>query len=174
MADCATVRTTSLDGVLLITPPTMHEDFRGSYVEIYNEEIYKAAGISVDFVQDDVSTSRQHVLRGIHGDRKTTKMISCLYGAFYIVVVNCDESSPKFGKWFATTLSASNRLQVLVPPNHGLAHLIMSDVAMFHYKQSTYYDRASQFTCRWDDPRFNIYWPVKNPILSERDALAVD
>lgn len=166
------VERTSLKDVLLITPPTAFEDFRGNYVELYNQRLYKEAGIDVDFVQDDVSTSHRHVLRGIHGDRVTTKLVSCLYGAFYVVVVDCDEASANFGKWFATTLSAANKKQVLVPPRHGLAHLIMSDVALFHYKQSSYYDRASQFTYRWDDPRFGIYWPVKNPILSARDAVA--
>ena len=166
------VQRTNLDGVLLITPPTVFEDFRGSFVEIYNEILYKEAGIDVNFVQDDVSTSRQHVLRGIHGDRQTYKMVSCLYGALYLVVANCDENSQAFGKWFSTTLSAANKRQVLVPPNHGLAHLVTTDVALFHYKQSTYYDRASQFTYRWDDPRFGIDWPIEDPILSERDARA--
>ena len=169
-----TIAETSLPSVLFITPPTIFEDFRGSYVEIYNEVLYREAGLNIPFVQDDVSTSRQNVLRGIHGDDHTHKLISCLHGAFYAVVVNCDQGSPLFGKWVATTLSASNRQQILVPPKHGLAHLILSDVALFHYKQSSSYDRSSQFTYRWDDPRFNIYWPVKTPILSQRDSMIGD
>ena len=75
-----------LDGVLVIKPPTNFEDFRGNYVEIYNERIYKDAGIHYDFVQDDISVSSKHVLRGIHGDATTAKLISCLYGRFYFMV----------------------------------------------------------------------------------------
>jgi dTDP-4-dehydrorhamnose 3,5-epimerase len=163
------VSKTDLDGVLLIEPPTIFEDFRGSYVEIYNEKLYKEAGIDIHFVQDDVSTSTRHVLRGIHGDSETWKLISCLYGKFYLVVVNWDESSPQFGQWESFVLSDQNRLQVLVPPKFGNGHLVLSDLAIFHYKQSTYYNRAGQFTLLWNDPKLNIWWPVKNPILSRRD-----
>ena len=160
---------TPLDGVLLITPPTIFEDFRGSYVEIYNETLYRDAGIAVDFKQDDISVSSRHVLRGIHGDRKTWKLVSCLSGQFYLVVVNWDESSPQFGVWTSFVLSEFNRQQVLIPPKFGNGHVVLSDQAIFHYKQSTYYDRSSQFTILWNDPKLNIWWPVKNPILSRRD-----
>lgn len=163
------VTKTNLDGVLMIKPPTIFEDFRGNYVELYNEELYKSAGIDVDFVQDDISTSSRHVLRGIHGDSVTWKLISCLHGRFYFVVVNCDEKSPQFGQWQAFTLSAENHMQVLVPPKYGNAHLVLSEKTVFHYKQTTYYDPDLQFTYTWNDPLFNIWWPVKNPILSQRD-----
>ena len=164
------VETTALPGVLLITPPTIFEDFRGSYVELYNEEIYRAAGIDVRFVQDDMSTSSQHVLRGLHGDGKTHKLISCLHGRIYVVVCNNDPQSPEYRKWAAFTLSDRNRQQVLVPPLHGLGHLVLSETANFGYKQSTYYERESQFTIKWNDPNFGIWWPISLPILSRRDA----
>lgn len=164
------VSKTELDGVLLISPPTVFEDFRGSYVETYNEKLYQAAGVDVRFVQDDISTSTRHVLRGIHGDTRTWKLISCLQGKFYLVVLNYDRDSPQFGRWQGFTLSDTNRLQVLVPPKFGNGHLVMSEQAIFCYKQSSYYDRASQFTVGWNDPRFQIRWPVRDPIMSERDA----
>ena len=166
------VKQTELDGVLVIEPLTMFEDFRGAYAETYNEQAYHDAGIKVKFVQDDISVSHRYVLRGIHGDAKTWKLVSCLLGRFYLVIVNCNKQSPNFGKWESFSLSDSNRLQVLVPPEHGVAHLVMSEKAIFHYKQSTCYDRAAQFTYRWDDPTFKIYWPIKNPVLSQRDILA--
>ena len=169
--DTVIVRKTSLAGVLAITPPTVFEDFRGSYVETYNLAAYRAAGIEIEFLQDGVSTSTRHVLRGIHGNRNTWKLVSCLHGRIYLVIVNCDPDSAGFGKWEAFTCSGTNGLQVLVPPNHGTAHLVLSEVALFNYKQSTYYDRDSQFTYRFDDPRFAIYWPVREPILSARDRL---
>lgn len=163
------VRKTELDNVLLIEPPTNFEDFRGSYVEIYNETLFKNAGITQEFVQDDISTSRKHVLRGIHGDSKTWKLVSCLHGAFYLVVVNNDPKSPQYKKWQSFVLSDQNRMQVLIPPYYGNGHVVMTESAIFHYKQTTEYDRSGQFTIIWDDPEYNIWWPIKNPILSIRD-----
>lgn len=163
------VSKSKLNGVLLIEPPTLFEDFRGEYVEIYNEALYKDAGVQFDFIQDDISVSSRRVLRGIHGDAHTAKLISCLYGRFYLVVVNWDETSPQYRQWESYTLSDRNRLQVLVPPKFGNGHLVLSDMAIFHYKQSSQYDRASQFTLKWNDPALNIWWPHRNPIVSQRD-----
>jgi len=164
------VETTRLEGVRVISPPTNFEDFRGSYVELYNKELFHSAGLTQDFIQDDISTSSKHVLRGIHGDQDTWKLVSCLEGSFYLLVVNQDESSPQFGKWESFTLSDRNRLQVLVPPKFGNGHVVLSDSAIFHYKQTTTYNRASQFTILWNDPKFDFWWPVKTPILSQRDS----
>ena len=164
------VRKTTLDGVLLVRPPTVFEDFRGTYVETWNKALYEAAGIRVDFVQDDISVSSRNVLRGLHGDDRTWKLVSCLAGRFWLVVVNWDEESPQFRRWEGFTLSEENRLQVLIPPKFANGHLVVSERAIFHYKQSSYYDRARQFTLRWDDPRPGILWPARDPILSARDA----
>lgn len=153
----------------MINPPTVFEDFRGTYLETYNEEIYWEAGIRVKFVQDDFSISKKNVLRGIHGDVETWKLISCVYGKIYLVIVNCNAESSEFGKWQSFEVSDKNKMQVLVPPSHGVAHLVLSDVDLFHYKQSTYYSRENQFSYRWDDPRFGIQWPIRSPILSDRD-----
>lgn len=165
------VTKTKLDGVLAITPPTISEDFRGSYIETYNEALYLEAGIDVRFVQDDISTSRRHVLRGIHGDAETWKLVSCLSGTFYLMVVNCDKDGRDFGSWESFVLSDVNRKQILIPPRYGNAHLIMSDMAIFHYKQSTYYNPKGQFTYCWDDPELKLWWPIKNPIVSQRDEV---
>lgn len=167
--DSLKVTRTSLDGVLLIEPPTRFEDFRGTYVETYNEEIYRAAGIDVQFLQDDISVSSRHVLRGLHGDQKTWKLISCLQGKFYLVVINWDPTSPQHRKWQSFMLSDRNNLQVLIPPKFGNGHLVLSEQAIFHYKQSTYYDREGQFTIAWNDPALGLWWPVKDPIVSQRD-----
>ncbi|HQS14505.1 dTDP-4-dehydrorhamnose 3,5-epimerase [Reyranella sp.] len=160
---------TTLDSVRLIKPPTIFEDFRGHYVETFNERLYREAGIDQHFIQDDISVSRQHVLRGIHGDDKTWKLISCLQGSFYMVVINNDPQSSQYRKWTSFTLSETNRLQVLVPPKFGNGHVVMSEQAIFHYKQTTDYDRSGQFTLVWNDPALNIWWPVQSPIVSERD-----
>ena len=159
---------TKLDRVLLIKP-SVFEDFRGEYVMTYNEEQYRREAADIKFVEDDISVSSKYVLRGIHGDNLTWKLVSCLYGRFYLVVVNCDKKSAGFRQWEAFTLSAGNRHQVLIPPNHGNGHLVLSDIAIFHYKQSQYYKPSGQFTYKWDDPELGIWWPVKEPILSRRD-----
>jgi len=109
------------------------------------------------------------VLKGIHGDNKTWKLISCLFGKFYLVVVNQNQQSRDVGKWEAFTLSRVNRKQVLIPPKYGNGHLVMSDYDIYHYKQSSYYDPKSQFTIKWNDPKFNIWWPIADPIISLRD-----
>lgn len=164
------VTKTRLDGVLLIKPDVF-EDHRGDYVELYNEMEFHRKGITIKFIQDDISMSTRHVLRGIHGDSRTWKLVSCLFGKFYLVVVNGDETSDQFGTWQSFVLSDRNRHQVLIPPHHGNGHVIMSDRAIYHYKQNTYYDPSHQFTYLWNDPRLNIWWPVKNPILSQRDEV---
>lgn len=164
------VQDTTLDGVKLIQLD-IFEDFRGQYVETYNEAEYHQQGIDVKFVQDDISVSSQHVLRGIHGDAETWKLISCLYGRFYLMVVNGDTESDDFGKWEAFTLSEHNRKQVLIPPKYGNGHVVLSEQAIFHYKQNTYYNPKGQFTYVWNDPKLDLWWPIKNPIISRRDEM---
>lgn len=163
------VRKTKLENVLVIEPPTIFEDFRGMYVETYNRTLYSRAGIDMDFIQDDISISSRNVLRGIHGDQETWKLISCLWGKFYLVVVNWDASSSQYRQSDSFLLSDQNRLQVLVPPKFGNGHLVLSEHAIFHYKQTTDYDRKGQFTILWNDPSLKIWWPVSNPLLSRRD-----
>ena len=148
----------------------MFKDFRGQYVELYNDPAYEAAGITYEFIQHDISVLWQNVLRGIHGDRKTAKLVSCLHGAFYLVVVNNIPESPQYRQWTAFTLSDRNREQVLVPPGFGNGHVVLTESAMFHYEQTTTYDRSSQFTLLWKDLDLKIWWPVQNPIISQRDG----
>ena len=162
---------TDLEEVLLVTPPVIHEDFRGTNVEIFNKALY-ANGVvdKIGWKIDSVSTSRQHVLRGVHGDENTYKLISCLYGTIYLLVVDNRPWSPQYKEWISFTLSDKNRKQVLVPPGYGNGHLVMSKTAVFHYKWSEYYNREAQFTIKWNDPEYEFWWPVRHPILSERDA----
>ncbi|CDL01392.1 dTDP-4-dehydrorhamnose 3,5-epimerase [Magnetospirillum gryphiswaldense MSR-1 v2] len=157
-----------IDGVLTVTPG-IFEDYRGYYVETYNQHDYQAAGIAVPFVQDDISVSRRGVLRGLHGDAKTWKLISCLSGEIYLAVLDCRDCSPTKGAWQGFTISDRNRMQVLVPPGVANGHAILSERAIFHYKQSEYYDPGSQFTVKWNDPAHGIWWPLSDPILSQRD-----
>lgn len=164
----------------LIITPEVFEDFRGDYVESYHQDRYNEElskyGINVDFVQDDFSFSCRGVLRGIHGDDKTWKLISCPQGEIYYVVTCCDKDSDQFGQWQSFIITGNNRKQILVPPKHGAAFLALTNCT-FHYKQSTYYEDCKQFTYAWDEPQFKIEWPLHSigfdrPILSKRDAEA--
>lgn len=165
------VERTELDGVLLIRLEPF-EDFRGHFVALYSKNGYKLsgmAGLYEDFVEDDISVSRKGVLRGIHCDSEAWKLLTCLYGTVYLVIVGCDTESETFGKWQPFTLAGNSFLQVLVPPKHGIGHLVLSDEAILHYKQNQFFQPDRQSTFAFDDERFNIYWPIQNPILSKRD-----
>jgi len=115
-------------------------------------------------LQDDLSVSRHNVFRGIHGDAGTSKLIDCLYGEIYFVVVD-----PAKKEYQSFILSPMSGLQILVPPKFGNGYLVLSDWATFHYKQSTYYGEFKQFTIKHNDPQYNIKLPIDNPIVSERD-----
>lgn len=166
-----TAHETNLKGVTLIQP-SIFEDHRGTYVETYNVSDYAANGIEVNFVRDDISTSTRHVLRGIHYDNKTWKLIQCMYGRIYFVVVDMRPDSPQYLKWQSFALSSENRTQVLVPPGFANGHLVLSDQCIFHYKMSEHYDPEGEKILRWDDPRVGIFWPVKDPQLSMKDSEA--
>jgi dTDP-4-dehydrorhamnose 3,5-epimerase len=160
---------TVLDGVKLVQP-VVYEDYRGTNFEAYNETKFRDEIIFNNFVVDSISTSRKHTLRGIHGDNKTAKLVSCLYGTIHMVIINRDPDSKQYNQWCTFTLSDRNKHQLMIPPKFGNGHLVMSDEAVFSYKLNEYYDRESQFTIKWNDPMHNFFWPIKNPILSERDA----
>ena len=161
---------TKLKGVLQISP-AVFKDRRGEFVETYNNKLYRKNGIKVKFVQDDISVSKKNVLRGIHADSKAWKLVSCIFGKIYMVIVNCDRKSKDFGKWQGFLLSDKDKKQILIPPNYGCSFIVLSKEAILTYKQSEYYNPKRQSTYKWNDSRFKIKWPIKNPILSERDKL---
>jgi dTDP-4-dehydrorhamnose 3,5-epimerase len=162
------IENTELEGVKKIIPTTF-KDHRGSYTEIYNKGFMIENKIDMDFVQDDISVSHKNVLRGIHGDLKTQKLVSCLYGEFQLIVVNNNSESKQFKKWQSFEVSFENKVQILIPPMFGNGHLVLSEFAIFHYKQNTQYDRDSQFTIKWNDPTYKFKWYNNDPILSTRD-----
>jgi dTDP-4-dehydrorhamnose 3,5-epimerase len=165
-----------LPEVTILTPDVFH-DFRGKYVETYNEKEYSILtdynNESLKFVQDDISMSQQHVLRGLHGDFKTWKLIQCLYGSIFVAAVDMRPDSPNYLKHDTFSVSEHDRRQVLIPSGFANGHLCLSDKCIFSYKQTTYYEgQGKQFTVRYDDPSVGITWPVKDVILSKRDSTA--
>ncbi len=121
--------------------------------------------------KDDISFSKKNVLRGIHGDGETYKLVSCLHGSFVLIVVNNDSASEEYKKWISFNLSGNDDTQILIPPKFGNGHFVTSNDAIFHYKQNTYYNPQGQFTIMWNDPEYNFVWPNNNPILSKRDEI---
>tara|TARA_R110002020_G_scaffold120146_3_gene273771 strand:+ start:12472 stop:12972 length:501 start_codon:yes stop_codon:yes gene_type:complete len=153
--------------------PTCFEDFRGEIYTTWSKEPHKGAFYpKLNFCHDKFSRSRKHVLRGFHGDERTWKLISCVYGDIFLAVVDNCPHSDTYLQVETFTISDRNKLQVLVPPGFGNAHLVMSDEAVFHYKlayDGEYSDVDLQFVIKWNDPRLKVEWPINNPILYGRD-----
>lgn len=163
---------TSLDGVKLIRPAIAFEDHRGLIFEHFNSVNYGEVGIGW-FVQDTISMSYRGVIRGLHGDAVTTKLVSCLHGRVYTVVVNYLKNHPQFLKWETFTLTGDNRLQLLVPIGFGNGYQVLSNKAIYCYRLSVLYDgQDKQFSVNPLDPKLGIPWPIRNPILSKRDREA--
>lgn len=167
------VETTALPGVLLITPKVFR-DARGFFIETYHEERYRAAGVDARFVQDNHSQSGQGTLRGLHAQlkRPQAKLVRCVEGSIWDVAVDVRVGSPTFGRWVGAELSAETGQQIYVPPGfvHGFA--VLSPSAQVEYKCSDFYAADDQLAVRWDDPDLGVEWPVRNPLLSDKDRAA--
>jgi dTDP-4-dehydrorhamnose 3,5-epimerase len=165
-------RSKNLD--LRVFAPEVFVDHRGLFIETFNLEQFSLEGEAISFVRDAVSVSGRHVLRGIHYDDCTWKLIQCLHGEIFFVVIDLREESDTYLQWDSFTLSEENHLQVLVPPSHGNGHLVLSENCIFHYKLSAYYDPDREQIFKWNNRRAAIDWPVSEPVLSEKDALGWD
>ena len=168
------VEKTKLDGVLIIKPE-IFEDDRGFFLESFNKDRYKEAGISLDFVQDNHSRSSKGVLRGLHYQKTKPqgKLVRVVKGEVFDVAVDIRENSPTFGQWEAVTLTEQNKIQFWVPPGFAHGFLVLSDTADFEYKCTDYYDPYDEGSLSWEDPYLGIKWPLVNgslPKLSDKDA----
>ena len=144
------------------------KDNRGYYWTSWKKGIVK----NIIFNHDKFSLSKKNVLRGLHGDKKMWKLVSCVYGKFFIAVVDLNKNSKSYLKWKTWILSQKNNNQLLIPPNYANGHYCLSDYCLFHYKLSYkgfYTGHRQQFSIRWNDPKIDIKWPCKKPILSMRD-----
>lgn len=168
-----TISETGLPGVRLIELDVYGDD-RGSFAEVWNVRDYGAHGLNATFVQDNLSRSREGVLRGLHfqNPRPQAKLVSVLRGAVYDVVVDVRDGSDTFGEWEGHALSAENARQLYVPEGYAHGFVVTSGEVLFHYKCTDFYHPEADRTIRWDDPRLDIDWPVEDPILSEKDAAA--
>ena len=166
------VEQTELPGVVLLEPRVL-TDQRGEFFESYRADRY-ARITETQFVQDNVSVSGRRVLRGLHlqEPRTQAKLVSVLEGEVFDVAVDVRVGSPTFGKCVARILSRENRLQLFIPGGFAHGFVVLSEQAIFCYKCSDYYDAPSEITIRWDDSELAIPWPVRDVIVSPRDAAA--
>lgn len=162
-----------------IVQPSIYHEIRGSITTTYHSDYYDRLLPAADrnnglsFKHDRYSKSKKGVLRGLHWDEKTWKMVSCPHGRIYLVVLDVREKTPDFGKWESFILSPETGTQVLIPPYFANGHFVMEDDSIFSYKmayEGEYNDENKQKTILWNNPQFKIEWPTDNPILSKRDA----
>lgn len=167
------IEETTLPGVLVLTPK-IYKDDRGAFAETFNLRRMAEAGLPTAWVQDNFSTSRKNVLRGIHYqiEQPQGKLVRVTHGAVLDVAVDLRRSSATFGKHVATELSGDNGRMLWIPEGFGHAFLVLSDVAGFAYKVTDYYLPAGERTILWNDPELGIEWPIAagDAIVSEKDA----
>lgn len=165
-----TVTPTRLPGVLLIEP-RVFRDPRGYFLETWNRDRYAAAGLAVEFLQDNLSSSAAGVLRGLHLQAPTAqaKLIAVTAGAVYDVAVDVRVGSPTFGRWMAETLSAADHRQLFIPAGFAHGFVVTDGPATVLYKVNAPYAPADELTVAWDDPDLAIDWPIRDPILSAKD-----
>jgi dTDP-4-dehydrorhamnose 3,5-epimerase len=172
-----TSRVTSLDGVLLLEPKVFGDE-RGFFLESWNEKVFGELGLDVRFVQDNHSSSRRGILRGLHFQHPNPqgKLVWVVEGEIFDVVVDLRRSSPSFGKWEGVALSAENKRRIWIPPGFAHGFYVTSERAQFLYKCTTYYSPKDEHTLAWNDPVLGIQWPIpagKPPILSAKDSQGV-
>src|SRR5437867_9397155 len=168
------VTTCEISG-LLILEPKVFTDNRGFFLEIFNQTRYREAGLRADFVQDNLSFSGRGILRGLHfqNPKPQGKLLQVLQGEVFDVAVDVRRSSPTFGKWHGLMLYGENKRQFYIPPGFAHGFLVTSESALFQYKCTEFYSPKDEVAIRWDDPAIGIQWPMKDPLLSERDIKAL-
>ena len=163
---------TKIDGVYEISPDAF-SDLRGDiWTSFHPSYLSGIFDNYLTFHHDKFVKNKRDVLRGLHGDSKTYKLVSCPIGDVLQVALDVRKSSGTFGEFHMTSLTEDNRKMMLLPPGVANGFLVNSELALYHYKLAyygEYTDSEDQFTVKFDDPRFKIPWPERNFILSDRD-----
>ena len=153
--------------------PAVYREYRGEIFTTYHSETHPVKELLSNdvVVHNRFSKSYAGVLRGLHYDDKTWKLVQALAGDIYLVVLDVRENSSTYGKWESYIISEKTRDQVLVPPGFANGHYALTD-CVFHYNlfySGAYVDENKQGVIKWNDPKFNIEWPTDNPTLQQRD-----
>jgi dTDP-4-dehydrorhamnose 3,5-epimerase len=160
----------NITGIKQLELATSFSDFRGHYHELFNKRMLNENGITDDFIQFCVSVSNKLVLRGIHGDAGTAKLITCLHGKIQYAFVDNRPDSETYKNVVHGVMDSAKPFLIYLPPGIGNSYLTLSDVSFYMYSQTTYYGDFKQFTLQWDDPEFKIPWMTDKPVLSPRDG----
>jgi dTDP-4-dehydrorhamnose 3,5-epimerase len=163
--------TTPLSGLVIIAPKQFHDE-RGFFLESFQAKRYQELlKTQVSFVQDNLSHSKQKVLRGLHYQRQQAqdKLVTVIQGRVFDVAVDIRLNSPTFGHWFGTILSDKNHHQLFIPKGFAHGFCVLSKTADFHYKCSDYYNADTECGILWSDPDLAITWPIKTPLISDKD-----
>ena len=157
---------------VLILEPVIWQDERGFFYESYRQDQLRQAGINCIFVQDNHSRSKKGVLRGLHYQiepQGMDKLVRVIAGEVYDVAVDIRRSSSTFGQWVGEVLSADNKKQIFIPRGFAHGFCVLSAWAEVEYKCSCFYAPRYERGIRWNDPKLDITWPVKKPIISAKD-----
>ncbi|AIF49388.1 dTDP-4-dehydrorhamnose 3,5-epimerase [Dyella japonica] len=167
------IQETPLQGALVLEP-RVFGDGRGFFYESYNQAAFRDAGIDANFVQANVSRSSKGVLRGLHYQWPSPqgKLVSVLQGEVYDVAVDIRQGSPTFGQWTGVMLSGENHRHFWIPEGFAHGFCVLSEFAIFTYQCTALYDPSADAGVRWNDSDLGIDWPVRNPLLSEKDQKA--
>ena len=168
------IETCEIEGLRVITPQVFG-DARGYFMETYQKEQFVAAGIDMEFVQDNQSSSTRGVLRGLHFQKHhpQDKIVRVVSGKVFDVAVDLRKDSATFGKWFGVLLTAENKKQFYIPKNFAHGFLVLSDTAEFAYKCSDFYHPDDEGGLAYNDPEIGIDWPLEGGValnLSEKDT----
>ncbi len=168
-----TVEKTPIEGLLVISPKVFGDD-RGYFMETYNIEDFKEAGIDCTFVQDNQSASRKGVLRGLHFQKEHSqdKLVRVISGEVFDVAVDMRKGSATYGKWYGIKLSAQNKKMFFIPKNFAHGFLVLSDYAEFTYKCTDLYHPEDEGGIIYNDPDIGIEWPTEGMqlVFSEKDT----
>lgn len=164
---------TDIEGLYIIEP-RVFGDNRGYFMETYNYEDFKKAGLDMKFVQDNHSKSKKGVLRGLHFQTQHAqgKLVRVIKGEVFDVAVDIRKGSKTFGKWYGVYLSEENKKQFYIPEGFAHGFLVLSDEAEFVYKCTDFYHPEFEGGLLWNDPEIGIEWPlegIEEVILSEKD-----
>lgn len=169
-----TVEDTPIEGLKVITP-TVFGDNRGYFMETYNYNDFKEAGIDCQFVQDNQSASKKGVLRGLHFQINfpQDKLVRVIRGEVYDVAVDMRKDSKTYGQWYGVRLSEENKKMFFIPKNFAHGFLVMSDYAEFAYKCTDFYHPNDEGGVIYNDPGIGVEWPIEDGmelIMSEKDT----
>lgn len=162
---------TEIEGVYIIEPKVFGDN-RGYFMECYNENVFKAAGLNYKFVQDNESKSKKGVLRGLHFQKTypQAKLVRVLEGEVFDVAVDLRKDSPTYGKWVGVILSSENKRQFMIPRGFAHGFVVLSETATFTYKCDEFYHPEDEGGIMWNDPLVDIKWPIEGEVLlSEKD-----